>query len=195
MKTISKYGIYLRLVEESDAEFILNLRTNPKLNVHISYTSPNISDQINWIKNYKIKELQGLEYYYIAHDQYGNRYGTIRLYDFYENSFELGSWVFMPNSPLGIAAKTHLIGLETGFEYFNADYCRIVVRKSNVAVARYITGFNAIIAYEDDIDYHFNLSKESFYKHKPTLPSFLSGNHKKELSNPEILGYNPVQPL
>lgn len=181
MKAISMYGIFLRLVEESDAEFILNLRTNPKLNAYISYTSPNVSDQVKWIKEYKIKELQGLEYYYIAHDQYGNKYGTIRLYNFDENSFELGSWVFMPHSPLGIAAKTHLIGLEIGFNQLNADYCRIIVRKNNIAVVRYIMGFKAVIVYEDDIDYYFNLSKESFYKHKPTMPFFLSGNNKKEI--------------
>lgn len=192
MKIISKYGIYLRLVEESDAEFILSLRTNPKLNAHISYTSPHISEQVKWIKEYKIKEFHGLEYYYIAHDQYGNKYGTIRLYNFDERSFELGSWVFMPNSPLGIAAKTHLIGLETGFEQLNAEYCRIAVRKNNVAVVRYIMGFKAIIVHEDDIDYYFNLSKESFYMHKPTMPFFLSGNTKKELSNSEKIDYKPI---
>lgn len=192
MKIISKYGIYLRLVEESDAEFILSLRTNPKLNAHISYTSPSLPEQVKWINEYKIKELHGLEYYYIAHDQYGNRYGTIRLYNFDERSFELGSWVFMPNSPLGIAAKAHLMGLEIGFDQLNADYCRIVVRKNNIAVVRYILGFNATIAFEDDIDYHFHLTKESFYTHKPTMPFFLSGIPKKELSNPEKIDCNPT---
>lgn len=168
MRVINKYGIFLHLVEESDAEFILALRTNPKLNTHISFTSPDISDQIKWIENYKIKEKLGLEYYYVAKDPLGNKYGTIRLYNFDEKSFELGSWVFMPNSPLGIAVKTHLIGLETGFKLLDAEYCRITVRKKNTAVLQYLEGFKPIITNEDDLDYYFSIPKENilYFKNK-----------------------------
>lgn len=166
MRIISKYGIFLHLVEESDAEFILDLRTNPKLNTHISFTSPDISDQIKWIENYKIKEKQGLEYYYIAKDQLGNKYGTIRLYNFDEKSFELGSWVFKPNSPLGMAVKAHLIGLETGFQVLAAEYCRLTVRKKNIAVLRYLEGFKPEITNEDDLDYYLSIPKDNFYNFK-----------------------------
>jgi len=174
---ISRYGICLRLVEEADAEFILALRTNPKLNQYISHTNPNISDQINWIQKYKIKEEQGLEYYFISQDQKGNKYGTIRIYNLADRSFELGSWVFMPNSPLGMAVKTHIIGIETGFEQLNADFCTISIRKKNTGVVRYIEGLNAILFSEDDLDFHFTISKENFYNRKEKLPSFLFNRH------------------
>lgn len=166
------YGIYLRLVEESDADFILALRTNPKLKIYISYTSPNILDQIKWIQNYKIKEEHGLEYYYVAQDQNGNKYGTIRLYDFDEKSFEIGSWIFMPYSPFGMAVKTHMIGLETGFKLFNAEFCRITVRKNNLRVLRYLEDFKPIIIYEDDIDFYLTISKDNFYSLKNKLGIF-----------------------
>lgn len=160
----------LRLVEESDAEFILNLRTNPKLSPYISYTSDNILNQIQWIRNYKIKEMQGLEYYYIATDQHNNKYGTIRLYDFDGNSFELGSWIFMPNSPLGMAVKAHFIGLEMGFQFLNMDYCRIRVRKKNIGVVRYIENFKPISTVQDEMDIHFTLSKDNFHNHQFQMP-------------------------
>lgn len=170
---ISKYGILLKLVEETDAGFIINLRTNPKLNIHISHTNADLSDQIKWIQGYKMREMQGLEYYYVAQDLNGNKYGTIRIYDFDEKSFALGSWIFLPHSPLGMAAKAHLLGLEIGFNLFNAEYCKIRVRKKNIGVVRYIENFNAEIVLQDDIDYYFKLSRFNFYNHKRAMPNFV----------------------
>jgi RimJ/RimL family protein N-acetyltransferase len=169
---ISKYGVFLRLVEESDAEFILALRTNPKLKTFISSTSPNLSDQIKWIQEYRKKQSQGLEYYYISQDQNGNKYGTIRLSNIDERSFELGSWVFMNNSPFGIAVKTHMIALEIGFELLKADNCKIRVGKKNKGVLRYIEEFNPFISSEDEFDIYFTLSKENFYIRKNKLTIF-----------------------
>jgi len=44
-------------------------------------------------------------------DLKSNRYVTLRLSNFDEKNFELGTWVFMPNSPFGMAVKTYMIGL------------------------------------------------------------------------------------
>lgn len=172
MKMISKYGIYLHLVEESDAEFILALRTNPKLNTYISHTSLDINDQIKWIQDYKNRENQGIEYYYVSKDMFGNKHGTIRLYDFDANSFELGSWIFMPNSPLGMAVKTHIIGLEIGYEMLKATHCRITVRKKNISVLRYLEDFKPDIVGEDELDFHLIILKENFYSRKKQLAFF-----------------------
>lgn len=172
MNPIIKYGIVLRLVTEEDAEFILKLRTDPNLNKYISYTCSFLTNQVKWIQNYKMKEKQGLEYYFIAQNMAGTKYGTIRLCNFEEKSFELGSWVFMPNSPLGIAVKAHLIGLETGFELLKADYCRITVRKNNVGVVRYLDVFQPKKMKEDDLDYYFCISKENFYYSRKKMSVF-----------------------
>ena len=174
MESLSKYGIILRLVEEKDAEFILKLRTNTLLNRYISSTSDNLSDQINWIKNYKIRELAGLELYFIAEDLNGKRFGTIRLYDFNENSFEIGSWLFLPHSPLGMAVKSHFIGFETGFNYLNADFCRFEIRKMNVNVLRYMKDFKTTLVNDDDLNYYFTLTKENFIIRKNQLSKFLN---------------------
>jgi len=94
MKRIEKYGIILRAVEIEDSGFILNLRTDAKLSQFISFTDPHIDAQVKWIQNYKKREELGLEYYYIAEDLNGNKYGTIRIYNFDEKSFEIGSWLY-----------------------------------------------------------------------------------------------------
>jgi len=172
MSPIHKYGIVLRLIEQDDAEFILKLRTDPVLNQYLSYTKPNVSDQIRWIKNYKNKEELGLEYYFIVQDQEENKFGTIRLYNFDEKSFELGSWLFLKNSPFAMAVKAHFIGFEIGFEILNIDHCKTEVRKKNISVIRYMDNFNPIIIHEDNLNVNFLLSKENFYKRKHELTIF-----------------------
>lgn len=169
---ISKYGIVLRLVEIADAEFIFRLRNNSDLNKFISYTSPDLKDQIKWIQEYKIREKTGHEYYFIAQDQIGNKYGTIRLYDLDEKSFEIGSWLFNYNSPIGMAVKAHFIGFETGFEVLKAKYCRFEIRKENTAVLRYMQDFETSLVGEDDLNFYFTLSKENFYKRRAQLSIF-----------------------
>lgn len=77
---------YLRLVEENDAGFICTLRNNDKLNTYISKSTADTKSQAEWIRNYKNRENNGEEYYFIickSDDQ--SPIGTVRLYDFREN--------------------------------------------------------------------------------------------------------------
>lgn len=176
METIRKYGIILRLVEESDAEFILKLRTNSLLNKYISPTNHDLPSQISWIKDYKTREKSGLEFYFIAEDFEQNRYGTIRLYNFDEKSFEIGSWVFDPKSPLGMAVKAHFIGFETGFEILNAEYCRFEIRKKNTAVLRYMKDFKTTLVNKDELNFYYILTKENFYLRRNEISNILNSN-------------------
>ena len=62
---IKKYDIEVRLVNENDASFILGLRTDPRLERFISETSSKLEHQTKWIENYKLREKEGKEYYFI----------------------------------------------------------------------------------------------------------------------------------
>lgn len=180
MEPINRYGIILRLVEIEDSEFILNLRTDSKLSQFISPTSPILAEQIKWIENYKIRERENLELYFIAQDNEGNRYGTIRLYNRDKNNFEIGSWLFAHNSPIGMAVKAHIIGYETGYELFNAEYCKFEVRKKNSAVLRYVEFFKPQIVGTDELNVYFQLARDSFYERKNKITAFSSVSQKKE---------------
>lgn len=173
MEPINRYGITLRLITLEDAEFIVNLwANNPLVRIFISATLPTIESQSQWIEIYKKKEQLGLDYYFVAQDLNGKPYGTVRLYNFDEKSFELGSWIFMPNAPFGMAVKTHIIGLSTGFELSKTDYCRVTVRKANTKVLNYLNNFTPIMTKENDVDYYFLLSKENFDHFKDKILIF-----------------------
>lgn len=180
MEPINRYGIILRLVEEEDAEFIFELRNDAGLNKFISYTSPKLTDQYKWIQKYKIREEAGREYYFMAQDQSGVKYGTIRLYSIDETSFEIGSWLFHANSPIGMAVKAHFIGFETGFEILKAEYCRFEIRKKNKGVLRYMQDFETTLVNEDDLNYYYTITKESFYKRRSQLSIFNTSSNKQQ---------------
>lgn len=173
MESINKYGIILRLITINDAEFIVRLWQNPLVKNFISQYIPTVDSQIEWIQNYKKREELGLDYYFIAQDYSYNSYGTVRLYNFDEISFELGSWIFMPHSPLGIAVKTHIIGMETGFKLSNGEYCKVTVRKGNHNVLKYLDNFKPIMLKQEGENIYLMLTKESFYNFKNRLSLFL----------------------
>ena len=60
---LDRYGLHVRLVREEDAEFIVKLRTNERNARFIHATSPNIEHQQEWIRNYKEREINGVDYY------------------------------------------------------------------------------------------------------------------------------------
>lgn len=54
--SLERYGLYVRLVLEDDAEFINSLRRDLKLSRFISPTEDNVDIQKEWIRNYKQRE-------------------------------------------------------------------------------------------------------------------------------------------
>ena len=88
------YGYYFRLVEVEDAEFISTLRNNEKLSRFIHETSTDIKDQIKWLKEYKIREKKGEEFYFMClKEDKKTRLGLNRLYDINGDICEYGSWL------------------------------------------------------------------------------------------------------
>ena len=96
--TYEKYGLQLRFVNEDDAEFIIKLRTDPKLGKFIHSTSSDIEEQKKWIRAYKKREQAGTDYYFIFFKD-GVPVGLNRLYWIKEDSYTSGSWVFSPDAP------------------------------------------------------------------------------------------------
>ncbi|EFB5190522.1 GNAT family N-acetyltransferase, partial [Escherichia coli] len=69
-------------VEISDAEFIYSLRIDSRLNKHISSINGTIIDQTRWIEDYKKREKNNEEFYFIIkRTDNDKKIGTIRLYD------------------------------------------------------------------------------------------------------------------
>lgn len=134
--TLHRYGIDARFVNIEDSEFILSLRTS-KRGMILNKTDNDLLKQIEWMKEYKIREAKGLDYYFIHYYQ-GQPVGVNRIYNIdYENqSCVTGSWVIKEGTDYDISLKTMLILREVVFELMNAEISFGDTRKCNKPMQR-----------------------------------------------------------
>ena len=159
---ISGRSIDLRLVVESDAAFILSLRTDDSRNRFLSSVSADLNAQQTWIRNYKEREHRRLEYYFIIQSKQGEPYGAVRMYDFQGDSFSWGSWVLKPGSPVYVALESAL--LIYCFAYYELMFKRshFDVRKGNAAVNRFHKSWGAAVISEDELNYYYEYDEQRF---------------------------------
>jgi RimJ/RimL family protein N-acetyltransferase len=115
IKTLKDNGVSgkfvnLRIANETDAEFILELRLNPDLNKFIGTTDPSVENQKKWINSSYSKET---DFHFIIEDKVGNRCGTIAVYDVnYEKlEAEWGRWVIKPGSPFFCSIESNILAI------------------------------------------------------------------------------------
>lgn len=169
MIEFKKFGLSFRTVMENDAAFILHLRNDTKLSKHINYVSSSLELQINWIKEYKKKEQEGKEFYFLTEDNSGNSLGLNRIYNFKDDSFEIGSWIFNRNLEISIPILSDLAVRDYGFEVLNFNNCHFNVNKENKPVLKYHKMFNPVLLYETEKDYYFTLNYTCYKKTRDKL--------------------------
>ncbi|HFF2644075.1 MULTISPECIES: GNAT family N-acetyltransferase [Acinetobacter] len=167
---------YLRLVEENDAEFICTLRNNDKLNTYISKSTGDIKSQAEWIRNYKNRENNGEEYYFIifrSDDQ--SPIGTVRLYDFHENpkSFCWGSWILNEHKTKYAAVESALLVYEAGFSTLGFEQSHFEVMKGNDKVHSFHLKMGAQKISEDDENIYYIFPKSKYKENKIQYARFL----------------------
>ena len=93
--SLEKYGLKVRLVNENDAEFILSLRSDLNRTKYMMPLDGEIESQRRWIQDYKKREKEGLDYYFIYSDNEGKRIGLNRLshIDYNAKSGKASSWI------------------------------------------------------------------------------------------------------
>lgn len=117
---LDRYGLHVRLVREEDAEFIVKLRTNPRLSKYIHFTDCDVIKQRNYICNYKQREYNGEDFYFIffLHD---DPVGVARIYNIEDATFTFGSWVFKEGLPYWVSIAGAIISREFAFEYLGKE--------------------------------------------------------------------------
>lgn len=164
---LSAKTINFKLVEESDAEFICDLRNNPELNKHISQSPSDVDAQRNWIRNYKSKEKANKEYYFIIRRNDNNhRIGTIRLYDFKEKpkSFCWGSWILNENKTRYAAIESALLVYKLAFEELDFEQSHFDVRKDNLGVHNFHMRLGAQHIDGNDLDNFYIYSAPKYFE-------------------------------
>ena len=166
------YCLKFKLVVESDAEFILGLRTNPLKNKYLNFTEPDLEKQIIWLKEYKIREERGEELYYIIYEN-NERVGTIRIYNIAENKCTTGSWLFSSNAhPLTPIISEFLI-YEIVFNILKKFTVLFDIRKENKKVVNYHKFKKITLINEDEENFYYSMNKEEWEVSKKEIFNLL----------------------
>lgn len=131
-----KYGLDVRLVTLDDAEFILSLRTSKRGQI-LNHTESDLESQLRWMKDYKTRESDGLDYYFIYHYQ-GEPIGVNRIYNinWETKSCTTGSWVIKEGVEFDVSIRTMLILREMVFETLGLEISYGDTRKTNKKMQR-----------------------------------------------------------
>jgi len=162
--TLERYGLQARLVEENDAEFIVSLRTDPRLSKHIHTTSKDVEQQKQWIRDYKLREEQGLDYYFLFSID-GKPQGLARIYNITEDTFTQGSWIFSPEALLGASVLGNIISSEIGFDFLEKRIEYSDARLDN-NTHRYVKTFHPEIIKTDELNIYYKILPEGFIQGK-----------------------------
>lgn len=171
---IDRYGLHCRLVREEDAEFIVSLRTDPIKSRFLSTTSNDIVAQQSWIKKYKEREADGVDYYFM-YEYKGKKAGVNRLYEIKENHFIHGSWLFANDVPPYCALAAAVIAREIAYEILGLEMEKdsAGIHKDNVDVlqfARYMgCEFDGRVIRHGEEFLTSHLSKEMFESNKSKI--------------------------
>ena len=168
MKLESK-TIKLRLVEKSDANFILKLRLDEKYNAFLTEVSADLNAQILWIQNYKLQEKKGLQYYFIIERLDGQPCGTVRVYDLKKDSFCWGSWILNEDKTRYAAIESAFLVYEFGFNYLKMNKSHFEVMRENERVVSFHEKMGAERILEDDVNIYFEIEKDKINASKLAL--------------------------
>ena len=165
---LDRYGLHVRLVREEDAEFIVNLRTDEKLARYLHATDGSVDKQVEWIKQYKIREAAGEDYYFI-YDKDGQTIGVNRIYDikYDQEQVTAGSWICKADGMLSI--YTIMILRDIIFDLMGAKYDYFDVRKGNKKVQRLHEMCGANKVSSDELNYYYCLTKEAYKQNKEQI--------------------------
>ena len=158
------YGknINMRTVEIEDAEFIYNMRQNQNKTKYLSKVTGTVESQKEWIKNYKQREEEKKEFYFVIESKDKEKLGLVRMYDFQDESFCWGSWLIKEDAPKTTAIESALQIYEFGFYSLGFEKSHFDVRKGNDKVISFHQRFGAKIVDEDELDYFFNFEKSDY---------------------------------
>lgn len=128
--SLKKYGISVRLVNESDTDYILGLRTDKIRTRFIHQTSESRAKHLQWFANYKKREKEARDYYFI-YEKDGKPIGVNRIYNIFEYYGTIGSWICNPDNPVEVSMATYFLMLDILFEVLDLDLTIFDVRIVN----------------------------------------------------------------
>jgi len=161
-ESLKTKNLHLKLIDVDDASFIIELRTNPRLNQFLSKIEPDLLTQEKWLKDYKVRSAEGSEYYFLIKNNASDKVGLVRVYDINDRVFSWGSWILKTGCPKSYPIESALLIYEFGFKCLKLQMSVFEVLKENEKVMSFHLKTKAKIVRNDDEKVYFEFNEESF---------------------------------
>lgn len=155
-------NIALRLITPDDAAYVHDLRLNPAYNQHLSEVRGTAEDQRRWIADYKSREAEGREFYYVIERKDGQPCGVVRLYDLDADSFTWGSWILDATKPPKAALESAVLSFGLGFEALGRSIAKIDVRVGNEHAQAFYRRMGMTQTHQTETDIFFTYPRTRF---------------------------------
>ncbi len=167
-------NLILRLIEPEDAAYVHGLRTDPAYNLHLSEVGGAVETQRQWIEQYKAREAEGDELYYVIERKDGTRCGLVRLYDIEAGEFTWGSWILDENKPPKAALESAVLIYDIGLDRIQCERAVFDVRRYNTHTTAFHRRFGARQTGEDSENVYFDYTRARFDAGRPKFIELLS---------------------
>jgi RimJ/RimL family protein N-acetyltransferase len=151
--------IDLRQANLEDAAFILSLRTDATLNIHMNPVADDLDAQRAWMKS----QDKPNNFYFIILDKSAQSCGTLRLYDGGADFFHGASWILKKGAPFFASIESFYRVFDFGFEYFGCPICYFTATKANTSLVQFYERMKAERIDEDETLYYLRIDKAGFY--------------------------------
>lgn len=166
-------NIALRLITPDDAAYVHDLRLNPAYNQHLSEVRGTAEDQRRWITDYKSREAEGREFYYVIERKDGQPCGVVRLYDLDADSFTWGSWILDATKPPKAALESAVLIYQVGFDLLGMKKAIFDVRRDNKTTLAFHRRFGATQTHQTESDIFFTYPRTRFHADRDSYMDIL----------------------
>lgn len=160
-------NLVLRLIRPEDADYVYALRTNPAYNQHLTEVRGTAEDQRRWIEEYKSREADLRELYYVIERRDGTRCGLVRLYEITADTFTWGSWILDHNKTRKAALESAVLVYTIAFDCLMSRKAQFEVHRDNENTLAFHRRFGANETYQTDRDVFFSYLSSQFQADRP----------------------------
>lgn len=173
-------NLTLRLIQPDDAGYVHGLRNNTSYNRHLSEVRGTIETQRQWIKEYKVREAEAREFYYVIERKDGTRCGLVRLYDIEAGRFTWGSWILDEKKPPKAALESAVLSFGIGFHTLGLILAKVDVRVENTHAEAFYRRLGMVETRRTASDIFFDYTRSQFVENRLDYLKILNENFQNE---------------
>jgi RimJ/RimL family protein N-acetyltransferase len=163
--TFEACGLKVRMISEDDASFIVSLRSDLNRTKYMVTIDNDLHKQRDWIREYKKRERQGKDYYFIYMNMEGVSIGSYRIsnIDYVLSSCKVSSWIKQPG-PKSEASAMFIVHRQIIFDILKLKFFFADIHKENSNALKYYEKLDSCRYKEDNDFFYYKVDRSTFYK-------------------------------